>query len=82
MTTSGDRPSQEHIQIERHLIDTEVELAKSLQQLGEVEGQLGMKGDSDHRLEQAAEQNEQAKRVTDTLSEELKEEQKRRNKSP
>ena len=79
MTAPSDRPSKEHIQIEQHLIDAEVELAKSLQELSAVEAQLGMRTDSDHRLEQAAEQEDQARHMADKLRDELTEELKRRN---
>jgi hypothetical protein len=62
---------QHHHEVERHLVDAEISLASSLERLSEVEERIGLGGDADHRLEQAAELQDRARSHADHLRHEL-----------
>jgi hypothetical protein len=77
-TAHGGQPSQDgHYEVERKLVDAEIDLAEALEDLGRAETRMGLRADADHRLQQAAELERRAKEHADHLRSELEEEEKR-----
>jgi hypothetical protein len=77
-TPPGDHlPRAEHYEVEREVVDAEVDLSKALGDLARVESRMNMGGDSDHHLHQSAELAERAKAHADQLRAELEQQEKR-----
>lgn len=71
MSDETEKQNQHHYEVERHLVDAEIDLAESLEKLSEVEERMGLRSDADHRLEQAAELQDRARHHADQLRHEL-----------